>query len=492
MNWTRDAAAHLVRRTAFGARKREVDAAWLDGSAEAAATRLVDDALALPLPAAPAGWDGDGVEAVYAIQHHWYEQMLGSGGLREKMTLFLHNLLAVQYATAGGAQLVWPYLQLLRRHALGNFRTLVYAIGVEPAMLRYLNGEENRAGAPNENYARELLELFTMGQTGPDGQPNYTEADIKEAARALTGWTVTGRGTASFDLRRHDRGDKTVLGQTGAWQHDDIVRIAFEQRAPAVAHFVCRKLVAFFVQAEPQPALVRDLAQAFVDADFELAPVVTRLLSSPAFYDPDVRAARVKTPLELLIGQMRELEISPNPAQLESVREALEPVRLGCELLNPPNVAGWPGLNPPASDGAPGHHAWLTTGTLPLRWDRSARLLSAFDPLELATKVSVPTDPFRLAIDLAELLLPLPLDATSAHRPASADHAFSMCKDVPPQRDAWPAHKLNLLYLLLDGTPWCEWPGGASASDPAAREAVRELLRRYIGYLTELPEYQLT
>ena len=495
--WDRRSAAHLVRRTGFGARKRDVDAALADGSAAAAVDRLLREAAALPLPEPPAwvanGGGGDDTQRVYDVQRGWYEAMR-TGGLRERTTLVLHNLLATQYGKVGPARLVWGHLDLLRRYALGNFRTLVLRVGKDPAMLVYLDGVLNRVGAPNENYAREVLELFTMGQTGPDGTPNYTEADVKEAARALTGWTVNGAGNASFDLTRHDRGTKTILGQTGAWGHDDVVRILFEQRARPIAHFVARKLYCAFVEARPHAATVAAVADVLLTNTFELAPALRALLTSARFYDPSVVGARVKSPVELLVGLVREAELTPNAAFYEAMRGALEPTGLGMELLNPPNVAGWPGLNPPGSDGLPGHYSWLTTSTLPERWALCERVLSgamgaAYDPVELARKASDPADPYTLPADLAGLFLPVPLGEAGI-RTVAEPFAGNAMKPPPAAFLAGHAHAVNLAKLMLDGTPHYEWAGLLATAEGTS--AARRLLTGYLVYLTQLPEYQLT
>ncbi len=498
-DWNRLAAAHLIRRTGMGARKREVDAALADGSQTAAAARLVREAKAAPRPPRPSGSSGTDVESVYAIQRHWYEQMLTGDGLREKMTLWLHNLLVVQYADAGMAPATWPYLDLLRKRALGNYRTLIDEMGREPAMLYYLNGDGSRGDLasqpPNENYARELMELFTLGQTARDGSANYTEADVKAAARALSGWQVTTRNgapRATFDARRHDGGSKTFLGQTGTWGYDDIVRILFEQRAPQIADFVMGKLYAFFVQAVPDQAFVGQLAQTFQSGGWELGPVVEQLLASDHFYRDGLRAARVKSPVELVVGLLREAEIPAPQSRLENVRVALEPARLGHELLNPPNVAGWPGLNPPGSDGTPGHHTWLTTSTLPTRWNLARTLLQSadFDPFELARKVSDPSNPFGLPTDLARLLLPTPL-AESSIREVSTDFGGDPSRPPPQAFLDGPGYAVNLAKIMLDGSPWYEWPN-FSDDNPLNVGAAKSNLRTFLAYLVELPEYQLT
>ena len=262
--WDRRRAAHLVRRTSFGAIKREVDRALNDGSATAAVARLTAAAQGDPLPEAPSWYSRNGstgTEEIYDLQRTWLEAMRNKGFI-EKMTLFWHNHLVTQWTANQGkasnsvGHLTYDYYKLLRFHALGNFRTLVYNIGTNPAMLIYLDGFVNEKGQANENYGRELLELFTMGQYGPDGSENYTEQDIKEIARALTGWDVNNSNRATFDPARHDRTSKTIMGQTDLFDYDGVIDLIFEVRASQIAHYVCRKLYSFFVQPVPDEAVV--------------------------------------------------------------------------------------------------------------------------------------------------------------------------------------------------------------------------------------------
>ncbi|WP_457652494.1 DUF1800 domain-containing protein [Rhodocaloribacter sp.] len=500
--WDRRQATHLIRRTGFGAIKREVDGAFFDGSASAAVDRLVEDALADPLPEAPSWYGGSsssGINEIYDLQRSWLDAMRARG-LIEKMTLFWHNHFVTQHTSIdqktslSTAHLVYDYYTLLRKNALGNFRTLVEKIGTNPAMLIYLDGFVNERGKANENYARELLELFTMGQFGPDGSENYTEADIKEIARALTGWVVTSDRKASFDPARHDDGVKTFWGTSGAFGYDDVVATIFEKRAEQAAHFVCRKLYTFFVQALPDEAVVSALAAEMLAQDFEIAPVLKKLLKSAHFYDDAFIGARIKSPVEYLVGFLREAEVVPTQDLLEGMREALTPINLAQELFNPPNVAGWPGLNPPDAGGAPGHYAWLTTTALPERWAFLSDLVygnggADYDPLELVTKISDPSDPFQIAVDLAETMIPIPLEEAAVRD--VPDDLVGMAERPPPEDILnGPPHVLNLSKILLDGLPHYGWPIITDLDDPDLADA-RALVRGYLGYLIQLPAYQL-
>lgn len=500
--WDRRRAAHLVRRTGFGAVKRDVDLALNDGGATAAAERLIAEAKAQPLPDPPLWYSrntsSSEIEKIYDIQRAWFESMR-TGALREKMTLFWHNHFVTEYlaiqtkAPGSPPHLCYDYLTLLRKHALGNFKSFVHAVGLNPAMLVYLDGYVSEKNHANENYGRELLELFTMGQFDADGRPNYTEQDIKELARALTGWVVTGDGKAAFDPERHDAGSKSFLGRTGTYGYDQAVDVVFEARAEAIATYVCRKLYCFFVAAQPDPEIVEALAAQFVSGGFEIAPVVETLLSSEHFYDDTFAASRIKSPLELLIGFLREAELAPTTDMLEELRVRL--AKLNQEVLNPPNVAGWPGLNPPGSDGAPGHRAWLTTSTLPDRWAALEGFIHgaagpAYDPVQLAAKISDPSNPYRFPTDIAETFLAVPLEH-AAIRGSDDPVPGSDRVPLPTSFAEGPAHSINLTKILLGSVPHYDWPYFTTI-DEARQNGALTLMRGFVSYLVQLPEYQLT
>jgi len=501
--WTRKQSAHLIRRIGFGAIKREVDGALNDGSAGKAVDRLLNTAAADPNPEPPAWYTrsgSTGIEQVYEVQRMWIDAMRQKG-LIERMTLFWHNHLVTEYAgiqqraNNSIGHLMYGYYSLLRKHALGNFKTFIREISLNPAMLIYLDGFVNEKGHANENYGRELLELFTMGQYDTDGSLNYTEADIKEVARALTGWVVTSDNRASFILTRHDRGSKSFFGRTGAFDFYDVIDILFETRGLQIARYLSRKLYVFFLQAVPDEGIVEALAQEMLNQDFEIKPVLKVLLSSAHFYDDGFIGARVKSPLDFIIGFLREAEVIPTQALLEYIREALTPAQLGQELLNPPNVAGWPGLNPPDAGNSPGHYAWLTTTTLPQRWNLLANIIlgsagANYDPIEWVLKVSDPSDPFRLAPDLAQILIPTPLDVTGIRK---VEEPFGGNPNVPPPPDVLngPAYLRDLSKILLDGFPYYEWPFITDVDSEGVGDA-RNLLIEYLAYLVQLPAYQLT
>jgi uncharacterized protein (DUF1800 family) len=276
----------------------------------------------------------------------WYQEMLATDSpLTERMVLFWHN-----HFTSSTRKVRWPaylYQQnaLLRRHALGNFRELLHAVARDPAMLVYLDNHLNRRGKPNENFARELLELFTLGV--PIGAGQYSEQDIKEAARAFSGWTIDRRrGTFLFNRAQHDDGIKTFLGRSGRFDGDAILDILLAQ--PRTAEHITEKLWREFVSAEPDAAEVRRLAAHLRVRDYAIQPLLAELFATAAFWAPGARGTLVKSPAELMVGSLRALQLSPETGPL--VRAGRQ---LGQDLFDPPNVKGWPSGN-----------AWITSSTL--------------------------------------------------------------------------------------------------------------------------------
>ena len=487
--------AHLLRRTSFGASPERL-AEHVGKSAPDVVRALVQAAVAAPLPEPPP-WINDTPpgrnaprEERQAFQQQnrvnlrdlvadWFMRM-AQDGLREKMALFWHNHFVTEVQTYRWAGIAYRYVTALRTHALGNFKDFVRAIGLDPAMLIYLNGIQNRAGAPNENYARELLELFTMGQFDTQGNENYTQNDIEEIARALTGWTLADTAyEVAFIPGRHDGGVKTFFGRTGTWGYDDVIDILFEERAVEIAAFVCGKLYREFVYAAPEPGLVEELAQVFLAHDFEIAPVVEALLTSAHFFDAQVAGAHIKSPAELLLGLILELEIAAGPDVFLFLNRVSEPLQQA--ILSPPNVAGWPG-----------HHAWLNTTTFVARWnliDQIIRLLERTDLLNfvgLAEKLHDPADPhaaFELPVALAEHLFSIApdlLDLQVSNEPFAGDLVNN---PIPPEIENGPPHQQTLAKMFLAGTPWYEWN---LYSDGAPR-----VLSNYIQALKLLPEFQL-
>ncbi len=496
-------AAHLLRRTGFGAAPDQV-AALTGMDAEDAIDVLVDEALGQALPDPPV-WADEAVprdrrqrdEVYIPANNEWLLELrrdlfmgMFFGGLRERLTLFWHNHFVTELEGYFFlAVYAHRYVNTLRTHVLGNFKDFVHAAGLDPAMLYYLNGTQNNVSEPNENYSRELLELFTMGQFDGQGNENYTQQDIEEIARALTGWvadpfTLTVQHVNAF----FDGGQKTIFGRTGNFGYDDVIDLLFEERPRQIAEFVCRKLYREFVYAAPDEALVAELADVFVANDFELAPVVRALFKSAHFHDEQVIGAQIKSPVTMLTGLLREIHFESPPDNLFVFLDRFA-YFMEQRVLDPPNVAGWEQ-----------HHAWLNTTTLPIRWlvseylvygsrnqqpvdlvPLSEMLLSALD------KAVDPADPasvFALPLALAEHLLPVPVETLDINAP-SEDFAGDLAGNpIPDDVAAGPAYALDLAKIFLLGVPWYEWS--------LYREEAPFLLLNFTRYLTQTPEFQLT
>jgi len=267
------------------------------------------------------------------------------------MTLFWHGHFTSGFREVRHAVFMYEQNEFLRRRALDNFRELLIGIGRDRAMLVYLDGFRNRKRHPNENYARELMELFTLGVG------NYSERDVIEAARAFTGWAFDDHGFV-FRPRDHDDGVKRFLGRVGRFDGDDIVDIILEQ--PACSRFLARKLLTFFVRPDPPKRLVENLAKEIRRQKYELKPVMRTLLLSRAFYAPASRGSLVKSPVELVVGTARQLGVKI--ANLPAANQAM--IAMGQELMQPPNVKGW--------DGGP---KWINTATLFTRYNTIAGLV---------------------------------------------------------------------------------------------------------------------
>ena len=483
--------AHLLRRASFGANPQRVNT-WTGASAEEVVDALVDEARAwpdVPTPAwalqpVPGGFNPD-----YATQNalnlqelrsSWIESMFRRG-LREKMTLLWHNHFVTGVETYNHAQIAHAYLKTLRTYAVGDFKRFVYDIGLEPAMLVYLDGNSNVKDAPNENYARELMELFTMSPTGPDGTPNYTEDDIKEMARALTGWGVNMtvlKGT--FQDTLFDDGEKSFLGRTGNFGYDDVVEILFEERADAIAHFISRKLYQEFVYAAADETVVAELATILLEHDFRIAPVLRTLLKSAHFFDDQVIGARIKSPFEMMVGMMVEMHTEPHPDSYPLW--AASGLHLDQQLFSPPNVAGWPG-----------HHAWITTASVTTRKFTagllifSPRELNPVDLVPLATELHDPNDPmavFHLPVKIAEHFSPVPVELLDVGTVEEDFGGDLVGNPIPEGVLNGPAYAQNLAKLFLNGTPWYEWS--------LHNEGANTRLRGFLRLLSTLPEFHLT
>jgi Protein of unknown function (DUF1800) len=373
-------AAHLLNRAGFGGTQKEIDHVRSIG-VEAAVDELLD------FPDAPAEEQSqtdlpdlsaiDGIpssfqeyyrqlrakndadrkelrqrfnqanqEVLMAMSHWWMNRMAyGSHPLQEKLTLFWHG-----HFTSGAKEepitaLLWQQNETLRRFAASNFGRTVHAISRDPAMLDYLNNTQNRKEHANENYARELMELFALGIG------NYTEVDVKQGARAFTGWTHDG-DFFRFNPGEHDYGIKTYLGYTGNFNGDDVVEIILRQ--PACAPFIAGELYRFFVSDSIDDSLRVALGKEFRQNDYEMRPLLRTILNSKAFYSADSIGAQIKSPVQLVAGTVRLLGVDMPPER--SLMASL--TQMGQIPFMPPNVRGWLG-----------GRVWINTSTIFVRYN---------------------------------------------------------------------------------------------------------------------------
>lgn len=261
----------------------------------------------------------------------WTHAMIESDHpLREKMALFWHGHFACRTQNVLFNQ---QLLQVIRQHGLSNFGTLLTEVSKTPAMLGFLNNQQNRKQKPNENFAREVMELFTMGQGS-----GYTEKDIKEAARAFTGWSYDQVGEFRFRANTHDDGTKTIFGKTGNYNGDDVIKLLLEQKQ--TAKYISRKIYKYFVnEEEVNEEHAAQLADKFYQSNYDIRALMQEIFLSDWFYDQKNMGSRIKSPMELLVGLRRSI-----PMQFEQEEAMLVFQRvMGQILFYPPNVAGWPG-----------------------------------------------------------------------------------------------------------------------------------------------------
>ncbi|HMT95992.1 MAG TPA: DUF1800 domain-containing protein [Ferruginibacter sp.] len=268
-------------------------------------------------------------EGIASLNLMWLDTMINSEAqLREKMSFFWHGHFATRVINSYFQQ---ELLQIIRENALGNFGELLRAVSKSPTMLQFLNNQQNKKGHPNENFAREVMELFTMGRG------HYTEDDIKEAARAFTGWGFNMQGEFVFRRQVHDEGNKTVLGKSGPFDGDDILTILLNKKE--TAQFITRKIYRFLVNENIDESRVKSLADDFYQSGYEILPLLNAIFTSDWFYDEKNIGSKIKSPIELLAGIRRYLPMSLDNDEAQMLFQKV----LGQVLFYPPNVAGWPG-----------------------------------------------------------------------------------------------------------------------------------------------------
>lgn len=458
--WTDKEIIHLLRRTMFGVKYEDVQAFRLKTMKQA-----VDELLSpQPTPAPPVNnyntatyndptgvqLDDTWVNAAYgdatvnsyrrlSMTNWWIGQMTYNPyrNITEKMVYFWHNHFATEYIVVAYAHAMYNHHMLLRNNALGNFKTLVKGITTDVAMLRYLNGYLNTKTAPDENYARELFELFTLGK---NYKPIYSEDDIREAAKVLTGWRYRINNWQSyFNDNLHDTTDKQFssffankkitgkTGSVGAQETDELIEMIFTKQE--VAKFIVRKLYRFFVYYDIDTTtefnVIIPLAQLMMNTNWEIKPVLDVLFKSEHFYDVLSRDCFIRTPLDYVIGTFRTFDIQlPGGWRSDKEYKIYNYMRYYMGLLDgepnsPPNVAGWPAFYQEPTY----YQAWINSATMPRRMQFMDMMLGSgfsagtgtaikIDPMHLAKKFYSPAEPNLLIDFYVDLLLGIGLSKT--------------------------------------------------------------------------------
>jgi len=390
--WTRRDATHLLWRTQCGASAAEIDRAMSDGL-EATVERLLSVE-----PESPAFEADDRTLRRLALDSGnpadlkawWAQRLLKSANpLAEKLTLFWHGHFATSHVKVRSNELMLAQNELFRKHAWGSFRELLHGVSRDVAMLNWLDSNSNRVRHANENFARELFELFALGVG------NYTEQDIQQAARAFTGWHVR-QDKFWFNKLQHDTGEKSVFGKTQNLDGDDVVELSLQQ--PAAATFLAGKLLRFFVTPTPTAEVIDQVAGALRESDYRLQPVLRRVFTSSYFYSPEVRRGIIKSPADLLLGTQRALESRP---KLQETTQRM--AELGQDLFAPPTVEGWTG-----------GRLWINSATLLARANFAAELALGDRFGQIASPVEAASargwhEPSQALDHYAELLLAIDL-----------------------------------------------------------------------------------
>ncbi|CAN5808802.1 hypothetical protein BH23PLA1_BH23PLA1_03080 [soil metagenome] len=455
--WNLRWAGHLYRRAGFGASWPELQAALQVGP-EAAIDRLLTGGVGqsafdrLMDALGPGGQDPSfgffgGQPGDEGLASWWLARIRRSPHpLRERMTLFWHDHFATSIVKVQQPAAMKAQNLLLREHALGSFRPLLLEMSRDPAMLIWLDSDSNVRGKPNENYARELMELFSLGV----GQ--YTETEVQEAARAFTGWQTSRNPDGlsfTFNRSQHDDGSKTILGQTGPWDGADVVRIVLDQ--PAAARFLAGKLYRQFVsEAEPPPDdLIDPLADRFRSTDYDIADLVETILRSRLFFSEHAYRQRIKGPVEYVIGLLKALEAeAPEGGSAPPLSGLLD--GLGQSLFTPPNVKGWPG-----------GESWLNTATVLARQNLAWRIVQG-----VGGPAGLRVDPRRLLRE----------HAGTVKGPEAIDFLLDLL--LQPAEGEIDRRARDALTRYLDETPT-----GEVALDRRLRETIHAIVL--------MPEYQL-
>lgn len=514
--WTEAEAAHLLRRTMFGPTYQQIQDAVANGMSATLSTLLT-----IPPLNPPVAYDPD--EAVVPQGQTWVNSVYPSGdtqptenarlrslaawtmlrinteqvSIAEKMCLFWQNHFACEAAFDSRA--TYNYLMLIRQHALGNFKQLVKDMTIDPTMLMFLDGYSNNVYSPNENYSRELLELYSIGkglQVATGDYTTYTEADVAAGAKILTGWSIEGLRSdtisspyAVFYPQLHDQTNKTlsarlgnaVINANGQQEYSDYIDVIFAQ--PTIAEHICKKIYRYFVNYDITPTVmsdvISDMMQTLVSNNFNVLPVMQQLLGSAHFYDMAVRGSIIRSPIEMFLGMYNATESVPAYDLATNYEIYLNIFWVsgtaGQDYLSPPNVGGWPAYYQAPSFS----RLWVSSSNLKLRFDVAAWQTAwggfmingnpfGVDVLNYLNQLPAPSDPVQVVENSCIVFCPKPVS----------------------QLD-----KLVLKSILCNGLPDFEWTIQyndylANIGDPVYTDPVRRQIAFMLMRLFKFPQFQ--
>lgn len=516
--WDFEQAAHLLRRATFGPTYALIKKA-IDLGLEGTIDKLFEDQ---PLPNPPTNYyyeedpnvpiGATWIDAPYSRTANYRQYRNRSFqawildlilkeelSIREKLSLFWHNHFAI--SNINDPRFLYRHITLLRTYAWGNFRNLIKEVTIDPSMLRFLNGNQNTRRAPNENYARELLELFTIGKgdlAGPGDYTTYTEEDVVQIARILTGWRDRGYNTtnpevsigAFFRPNQHDTGDKqlserfdkVIISDAGENEYLNLIDIIFSK--DEVARFISRKLYRWFIyykiDADTEANVIEPMAQLIIDNDYEIKPAIVALLKSEHFFDILNVGPMIKNPLDFTYSTLKLFDITL-PEESERKNDVLRrmfniPRNMEMVYFNPPDVAGWKAYyQEPAF-----YRIWINSTTLPVRMNFTDRLANRgynyqgfrvkLDPIKFLETIDDPLDPNAVIEEFSKILHPQSLTE---------------------------GQKKALKEVLIPGLPDYEWTAeyGSYLDDPENSElamSIENKLRELLQIMMSLPEFYLS
>lgn len=380
LSW--EEAAHLIRRCSFGATEEEINLAMQRGLKQTVAHYFEKHLEPENLNYMDRGVQNYlGGENIEPVASWWFMRMvLTQNPLYEKMVLFWHGHFATSARKIHSPRLMFNQMELFRKDPFGSFESLLHQISKDPAMIYWLDNNSNSKEQPNENFARELMELFSLGIG------NYSEKDIQEAARAFTGWFVH-ENRFRFSRRSHDTGNKTIFGKVGAFSGEEVVSLCASH--PASKKFLAKKLLSFFVQANPPESAIQEFAQLLEQSKFTFAEPLKTLFQSEWFFAPENQRMLIRGPVDLIVGTIRVLQLSGNIHEAEQLSSMM-----GQSLLRPPNVKGWDG-----------DRTWINAATLLAR-QHLAYHASQYSLQQGRLQKYIEKSPEETVLQLCHLLVP--------------------------------------------------------------------------------------